>query len=343
MSTTDTREKAINQAKTSLDRMRNFDISTLPRRNILGDAFNFESSVQDATRLFSLYRQLPIDAVDSFSEQLAQELASTADADFSVLDSILQFDANTNNPSDRRQELMSKIAKLHEQTFNRLYPIIAYGVGRVTDFATVERDARAMFQSIKDQQEKAATDLEQSRNEAAAILDDIRKVAAEQGVSQQSIYFKDESIVHDKSAKYWSMRTYLLAAGLAFFALGSVALHKWSWLAPTNVYEAIQLTVSKVLVFSTIGYMLVLSARNYLAHRHNAVVNKHRQNALMTYKALVDAGGDSTNRDVVLMKAAECIFGPQSTGFGKSDGPDSGTMSMVSFGPGAFRESIPSS
>ena len=93
MSATDTREKAISQAKTSLDRMRNFDVSTLPRRNILGDAFNFEGAVQDATRLVSLYQQLPIDAVDSFSEQLAQNLTSTADADFSVLDSILQFDA----------------------------------------------------------------------------------------------------------------------------------------------------------------------------------------------------------------------------------------------------------
>ncbi|MFA7054049.1 MAG: carboxypeptidase-like regulatory domain-containing protein, partial [Kiritimatiellia bacterium] len=36
-------------------------------------------------------------------------------------------------------------------------------------------------------------------------------------------------------------------------------------------------------------------------------VNRHRQNALITYRAIVEAAGDQANRDVVLAKAAECI------------------------------------
>jgi len=40
----------------------------------------------------------------------------------------------------------------------------------------------------------------------------------------------------------------------------------------------------------------------------------------MTYNAIVEAAGDSPNRDVVLVHAAACIFSPQCTGFTKEEG-----------------------
>lgn len=61
--------------------------------------------------------------------------------------------------------------------------------------------------------------------------------------------------------------------------------------------------------------MLFLSSKNFLNHKHNAIVNKHRQNALMTHTALVEASGDEGVRDAVLLQAANCIFSPQSTGY----------------------------
>lgn len=83
-----------------------------------------------------------------------------------------------------------------------------------------------------------------------------------------------------------------------------------------------QLITSKVLIFTVLGYLLIMAARNYGIHKHNAVVNRHRQNALLTYRALVTASEDSGTQDIVLAHAASCIFSPQETGFahGKSDG-----------------------
>ena len=66
--------------------------------------------------------------------------------------------------------------------------------------------------------------------------------------------------------------------------------------------------------------MLFLCARNFLSHKHNAIVNKHRQNALLTFNALVDAAKSEDRRDVVLTYAASCIFSPQDTGYAKSSG-----------------------
>jgi type II secretory pathway pseudopilin PulG len=108
--------------------------------------------------------------------------------------------------------------------------------------------------------------------------------------------------------------------------------HKWSWLAPTSSYEAVQLGISKILIFGVIAYMLVLCARNFLSHTHNAIVNKQRQNALMTFKELADAARDEESKDVVLTHAAACIFAPQDTGYGRQAATSAGTSTPSIFG-----------
>jgi hypothetical protein len=102
------------------------------------------------------------------------------------------------------------------------------------------------------------------------------------------------------------------------FAIASVFAHKWPFLAPANGYDAAQLAISKVLIFAVIGFMLVLAARNFIASKHNAIVNRHRYNALLTFKALADAAGSEERRDIVLNYAASCIFSPQETGYSKT-------------------------
>ena len=54
--------------------------------------------------------------------------------------------------------------------------------------------------------------------------------------------------------------------------------------------DAIQLAVAKVFVFAAVSYAVYLCARNFLAHKHNAIVNRHRQNALLTYTTLRRGG-----------------------------------------------------
>ncbi len=80
-----------------------------------------------------------------------------------------------------------------------------------------------------------------------------------------------------------------------------------------------------VLIFAVLGFLLVLAAKNYSTYKHNSVVNKHRQNALLTYRALVEAATGDGTENIVLAHAAACIFSPQETGFSRvrSDGASS--------------------
>jgi len=180
------------------------------------------------------------------------------------------------------------------------------------------------MQSVQDRANDLTAELERQQSEAQRILDEVRQVAAEQGVSQQAVYFKEEADRHQSEAETWQLYTICTATGLGLFAILSLFIHEIPILTPDNTYKALQLTLSKFLIFAVIGYMLVLCARNFLSHKHNAIVNKHRQNALLTFNALSDAARGEDKRDIVLTYAASCIFSPQDTGYTKSAGNQDG-------------------
>jgi len=54
--------------------------------------------------------------------------------------------------------------------------------------------------------------------------------------------------------------------------------------------------------------MLILASKTFLSHKHNAIVNRHRQNALMTFNALAAATKEDAAKDVILTHARGCIF-----------------------------------
>jgi hypothetical protein len=51
--------------------------------------------------------------------------------------------------------------------------------------------------------------------------------------------------------------------------------------------------------------------------------------------------GDAANRDVMLAKAAKCIFSARATGSGKAEDNEPGTLSLVNVAPAAARPVAP--
>lgn len=305
-----------NEAEESLARMQTFDVQQLPRESELGTELNFRAAVEPAERLVSLYKRLSVTALDDLSVQALQQIKDRANTDFTHLKQVLDFKVATqSNPQQTRDSLIQQIAQTYEPSFQILHPYIAYSLHRSADFQRLDADARATMQAIADRARKLETQLQEHEGEAKRVLEEVRKVAAEEGVTQQSIHFKNEAERHEGEAVTWQTRTVNLAWGLGAYAVISIFLHKVPFLAPTNSYETVQLAVSKVLVFSVLAYMLFLAARNFLNHKHNAIVNRHRQNALMTHKALVEAANESGVRDAIMVQAAGCIFAPQGTGY----------------------------
>jgi len=320
------------EARASLDRMQQFDVASLPRENELGSTFAFHEAVEPATRLIDLYSRLVSSVLDDLPQQQLQQIRDQANQDFNRLDEILKFDPTQQNATQARQQLIQHLSGAYQATFNLLHPFISYALHKITDFERLEGEARSTLQNIRDQASQTTEDLKSDKEEAEGILTDIRKVAAERGVTQQAIYFQSSAENHEKEASRWQKYTICVAIGLGVYSLASLFIHKVPGLDPTSTYQAVQIGVSKVLVFTVISYMLYLCARVFLSHKHNAIVDRHRQNALMTYKALVDAAGDTPNREVILVQAGACIFSPQATGYShESVPPPPGAHSVVEF------------
>ncbi len=320
------------ETRNALVRMQEFDVSTLARETDLGQLLNFNEAVEPATRLINQYKRLSVAALEDFPVNVLQAIRAPANNDYNLLKQILDFNPRQGNPEGTRQNIIQSLINTFSQTFNTLHPYISYSLHRAADFQRLDREARATIQGIQDKAEEMTRDLNTAREEANNILEEVRRASAEQGVAQQAIYFRDASQDHAAQAMQWKWATIWVAAGLGVYAVATLFLHKLPFLKPETAYEAIQLAVSKVLVFAVISFMLYLSAKNFLSHTHNAIVNRHRQNALMTYKALVDAAGNTPNREVILNHAAACIFGPQSTGYtGEAGPPAPSAKSIVEF------------
>jgi hypothetical protein len=323
-------ESILNTCTESLTRVQTFKPKTLSREDDLGKQMSFSDAVKPAEAIIAVYKRIPLSALPDFADGQLNAIHAQANADFSVFKQILDFDATSSGAAITRTNLLDQIRVRRDQLFEQVWQYVAYGVARATDTSVLETQARATIQSIEDQSAKLTEQLKQTKTDADAALAAIRAVASEQGVSQQASYFKIEAETQDALATTWLTYTYRFALAVGGFAVLSLILHKLPWIRPESTTEAIQLITSKVLIFAVLGFMLVLAAKNYATHKHNSVVNRHRQNALLTYQALVAAAAGKGTEDIVLAHAASCIFSPQETGFaqGKGDG-SSGSKSVL--------------
>lgn len=319
-------ETTYNTCRQALERVQTFDPETLGRIDDLGRQMNFAEAVKHAEAIIAVYKRIPMSALPDFTDTQLNIILAQANADYSVFKEILDFNFASSDAVGTRTNILNNIQIRRDQLFDQLWQFVAYGVARITDTSLLETQARAAIQGIKDQAATLTGQLNKAKSDAETALSAIRAVASEQGVSQQAIYFKDEAQGQESLAEKWLTYTYRFAAALGGFAILSLFLHKLEWIKPANNGEMFQLITSKVLIFTVLGYMLIMAARNYATHKHNAVVNRHRQNALLTYTTLVSAAEDAGTQDIVLAHAASCIFSPQETGFSHGKG-DTGASS----------------
>jgi hypothetical protein len=295
----------------------NIDPVSLARTETLGQALDFTPAVPIIQRTLELFKSIPPEAIIDLPDTVRRSIKSEADNNLATIARMQGFNpATSGNASQERNELISEAGSRYEQAFAALAPVGGFLSGRRADLSRLEHEAAQTVANAEAQILGFVNDLRQTRDDAKSALSEVRSVAAEAGVATQAPYFGDEATRHENAAADWQKYTVLTAIGLGVFAAATVA---WAfyWTPASNI-QAVQIGLGKLLVFSTIATMLFLCSKTLMAHRHNAIVNKHRQNALLTFKVLADAGLSERARDIVLTHASGCIYSPQESGFGKS-------------------------
>lgn len=312
----------------SLQRIQNFDLSSLERKEDLG-RLNFAEATPNAARIIALFQRISPDSIQHFPEGQASHVRTQADGAYNLFSRFIEFDPEkTDNAGEQRRALLAELHNLPEQVASALWQHISFSVASSLDPTATQQQIRSVLQQFRDERAKSLKDVETISKQADEVLERVRTVAAEQGVSQQASYFKSISEDHTSDADIWMERSLKFGIATLAFALVASLTYRIPWIAPRNTVEAVQLVTSKVFILGILGYGLLVCVRNFLSHKHNAVVNKHRQNALLTYTAFVDAAPSSASREVVLTHAAASVFSPQETGYIKQEEPSGGRSVM---------------
>ena len=168
------------------------------------------------------------------------------------------------------------------------------------------------------------TEVQGQAMEIGRVLESVKESATAAGVSHHARLFAEEAASHEHAAEAWLRATWIAALFTVLAGVGSVF---WFFkkAAGFTAAQGVQLAVGKILVLSFLVTGVVWIGRIYRSHRHNYVINKHRQNALSTFETFAMAAPDAQTKAAVLLQATQSIFAPQHTGFlaGEGEGPHS--------------------
>lgn len=292
---------------------------SLVRTSELGTSLDFSKGTSIFERTIRLFHDLEQSNLDNVPTNVFQELTTSANEANALFDQIKSFNpAGQGNPAQVRDSLIQQVANQYQTHFSRIAPIIAYSVRKGTDFDVLENQAREALAEVNQLKGELTQTGKNIVTDAQSALEQVKRAAAEVGVAQHAIHFKEEAEAHKTASNVWLVITAAFAVATLFYGGWNV----WYYMKNTVDYtlvQGIQLGVAKLIVFLVLYFGIVWSGRIYRAQIHNFVVNKHRQNALSTFETFVKAASDPQTKDAVLIQATQSIFSPQSTSFGSGE------------------------
>lgn len=302
------------QLQGALEELAGITASALARQD-LGPDLSFESGVIFFSRTLRLFHGLHEADLQDLPFQKMSDLLTAAKRVRVQLRQIQEFSLQkySSNPLAVRDQFINEVRDSYDDIFNTLAPIIAFTVRKGTDFERLEEQARVTLKRIDASAAEHEKALKVARSDADQLVKEVRQIAQEAGVSQQAFYFKQEADQHEASAKPWLKATVWLAGSTV--VVGVLLILFFSAVTNLTPTQNLQLAISKIVVILVLLSATFWAGRTYRAHRHNAVINRHRQNALTTFQTFAKAASDEPTKNAVLLQATQCIFSPQQTGY----------------------------
>jgi len=234
-----------------------------------------------------------------------------------VLREIKEFDPK--NDAKDRNELLDRLDESFTNFLVHIRPIISFysNSDKADDSSRILEEAKSILEYMKSSSVEMTKEKSSAIENAKKMLNELKDISAESGITKYSSVFADEARENKSIATKWLIGASILGVisiVVAYFVLQ---------LRPTDsiptTFEIVQYTLTKVIIFTILSYLLVLFVKNYNANRHNYIVNKHRQNALLTFSTFVNSAKDVDTKNAVLLQATQSIFTNQVSGYLKNE------------------------
>ena len=327
MATQEQFEQLKEQIEEKYQKLSEYKVDDLVRENDLGSALSFKEAepiIIKTLELFNNAKSVPFDDVpykllNNFHAQLQNAIQR--------FEEFKSFKANQNNPVNQRNSLIQQLENQFDGYYQHTLPVLTVGLLKGNDLsvqqAKIEQLTEELEKKTQETEEKGQEYLEQLKE----TLKSAEEAAAKVGVSRHSQIFQQESKLHEEESIKWLRWT--VGVLVAIVVVASVFIFLFPENDPTNA-EIIQYSITKIVVLSALFFGLSVCNRNYKAHKHNATLNKHRQNALSTFETFAKAAGtDSQIKNAVLIEATHTIFSNQQTGYLNSEKDNESSNKIV--------------
>ena len=296
--------------------------------------FHFSDVYCDVEALVQIYGHITEGILDGLAPSQVIKMRECAERDFALLESARKFNSERLGDAEAKEQHAKIVADIRSacaDSIDRLMVYIHHGTQKLQHLQKLESSLRQQLAKAESATKPLEEQVEEARGKIQSQIAQFWKMASSVKVSTQAAYFEAEGKKHIFASYFWMGAAFGAMLLLVAYALYGDELLPVDFSGKAGgalTYAITRAMFTRVLVFTVLGYALFFCARNYAAHRHNAIVNRHRQNALNTYTALVEANATPENRDIVLAQAARCIFAPQESGYARGGGTESGGMSV---------------
>ncbi|RXR22147.1 hypothetical protein [Flavobacterium stagni] len=323
MATLEQQKQLSDQIKSKLQQFLTISLDELTRETQLGQQLSFKSGEQLFVKIIDLFKkvnsvelyEIPYKMLNGFNGQL--------DHAISVFDQIKNFNPATNNPVGQRDSLIDQLENQYESYYSTAIPILTTSLLNTNDLSLERAKLNEALTELEKEKEKTKKDSEKYLNEIKDVLSKARQAAVEVGVAQHNMIFKEEADEHKNLSEKWLRWTIGVLIAITLVGIGLLYVKP----SDEGAHFLIHFTITKIVILTVMFYALAICTRNYKAHKHNSILNKHRQNALNTFETFSKAAGaDLQTKNAVLLEATHTIFSNQQTGYlnndGESDSPN---------------------
>lgn len=313
-----------------LRRIANLDIDRdLVRSRELGE-LNFT----DHRELFEGVISFSLQSADLPWEDTPQNvqhnIANQADSLFSTVDSVRNFSL-TNlgaNPSEERDRIAINLQNQYDSFRQSIIPLIGYLSWSSIDIERYRQELSNVVEEMRESVRTSLEELEGFSTEAQQRLAAIREAAAEQGVSQEAMTFRRAADRYTLSTRYWLWAA--IAMGLATIGAGVAIVQFWGIDGQISDAGTLQHILARAAALAVLVYGTVTAVRLYRSNAHLAAVNRHREDALRTFRSFVEGADSEDTKDQVLLAAARAAFGQVPTGLVTDKGDGASVLEVLS-------------
>jgi len=326
MATQEQRNEKIEEGKKLLEELASQKATSLARMEELSRDINFSDAVPSFEEMLDIVKQLNQRSIDRLSHnQLNQIIAGCTNLK-NLVKKVNDFTLNQNTPADVCKAIVEEVKNAYDSVMEPLTVPLAFTATQATDYSKIEREAKGYHATMREEANAFKELMESYKVDGEKALQAVKDQAAEAGVATNAQIFLTDSKDHAKAAKKWLTAT-IWASIITFVAAVIFVFISFKY-KPDSTAVAIQYVVSKLILLSTLSFGIFWSARNYKSSKHNETLNKHRANALMTFRAFVEGSGEQQVKEAILLQASQAAFVNRPTGY-EGQEKESQTISPV--------------